>query len=296
MKNNKKTVQVRGGFSERNGVGRQLNKEMQTNSFDVRTRTLFVNVLQEYFLEKDLCNYTAYGREDFTKGIYREIAQNATGELAYWYYNVNTNYAELFIDYISAPILNGKYDEVLTLIEFIAKQIDKSLSAEIGNRLRHKFNELFEQEYVGYRFLGDIITPITNDKERKCIEESMTCQIKMIEKHMEKAVKLLSNRDDPDYKNSIKESINAIEAAARFILQDDSIILSKALVKLNDKGIICHKTLRDVIEKIYAFGSDAGGVRHGEKSEPINLGFDEAKMLLVTCSSVVNFLLSKSKV
>ena len=44
------------------------------------------------------------------------------------------------------------------------------------------------------------------------------------------------------------------------------------------------------------FGSDAGGVRHGEKSEPINLGFDEAKMLLVTCSSVVNFLLSKSKV
>ena len=45
---------------------------------------------------------------------------------------------------------------------------------------------------------------------------------------------------------------------------------------------------------MYGWTSDAEGIRHGLQDEP-DLGFEDAKYMLVACSGFINYLLEKAK-
>ena len=96
----------------------------------------------------------------------------------------------------------------------------------------------------------------------------------------------------PDYENSIKESISAVEAICCIITDDDKATLGKALGKLEQAGITIHGSLKSAMEKLYGYTSDENGIRHagidfkGASSE-------DAKYMLVTCSAFVNYLMEK---
>ena len=47
------------------------------------------------------------------------------------------------------------------------------------------------------------------------------------------------------------------------------------------------------VDKLYGYTSDEDGVRHGIFDAP-EIGFNEAKFMLVACSALINFLISKS--
>ena len=65
-------------------------------------------------------------------------------------------------------------------------------------------------------------------------------------------------------------------------------------VKVLSKRGDLHGSLGGAIKKLYGYTSDEGGIRHAIFDEE-NVGFAEAKFMLVVCSAFVNFVLDKGR-
>jgi len=97
---------------------------------------------------------------------------------------------------------------------------------------------------------------------------------------------LLSDRNSPDYRNSIKESISAVESLVQKTLGKDGT-LGNLIKKLD-----LHPALQSAFSSLYGYTSDEDGIRHAIlDSERIT--FEDAKFFLVICSAFINFVNSK---
>ena len=178
------------------------------------------------------------------------------------------------------------YDAVLTVVEYLVLKMEKMLSF---NDITPHFNDLFEREFIGYRFVNKQITPITDKNEIGAIEESTQTKHAEVSQHISKALAFLSDRDTPDYANSIKESISAVERMCSIIIGAPTT-LGAALKKLEDKGVVIHPSLKLAFEKLYGYTSDGSGLRHAGQLGGANATFEEAKFMLVACSAFINYL------
>ena len=111
---------------------------------------------------------------------------------------------------------------------------------------------------------------------------------------MKKAVVILADRDNKDYKNCIKESICAVESMCQIITKNDKATLGQALKSLKDSGLKIHPALEAAFSKLYGYTSDEGGIRHCEGMFESDVSFEEAKFMLVSCSAFVNYLIAES--
>lgn len=113
-----------------------------------------------------------------------------------------------------------------------------------------------------------------------------------VKTYIENALKHLSSRPEPDYRNSIKESISAVEALCREITGDTT--LGPALKALEKKGVVIPRFLQAGIEKLYVYTNDSKtGIRHALMDDAEVPTFDEAKFMLVTCCAFVNYLYAR---
>lgn len=185
-------------------------------------------------------------------------------------------------------ILDGIWYEIYDFLEFIA---------EIEKLYREEFivecNVILKNELSAYRFVDGNIIEITSDIEINEIEECINNSPLTIQTHFKNATSLLSDRNNPDYRNSIKESISAVESICKLIVKDEKTTLGWALKKLEKDNIIqLHPSLKDAFIKLYDYTNDADGIRHALKEES-NLDFEDAKFMLVSCSAFVNYLITK---
>lgn len=150
-------------------------------------------------------------------------------------------------------------------------------------------NNSLQEHNSGYRVLNGQLAPITNTTELSAIDDAAhSKRFNGAGNHIEAAIKLLSSRPAPDYRNAIKESISAVESAAKVITGLPKATLSDAIKVLKkDEGL--HSALLEGFTKLYSYSSDEGGIRHG-MMEDSNVGFDDAKFMLVICSAFVNYL------
>jgi hypothetical protein len=136
--------------------------------------------------------------------------------------------------------------------------------------------------------IDNIIVPLISEIEVEEIEKAVQSKYSQTSNHIKKALELYSKRPIADYKNSIKESISAIEALARIILNKPSATLSALAEKLN-----IHPAFKEGIKKLYSWTSDEGGIRHSENGKELNIGVNEARYMLVQCSALANYIISK---
>ena len=140
------------------------------------------------------------------------------------------------------------------------------------------------------------LAKITNEQEIGSIEEAVSHSNKYeaVSTHLKRALELYSDRKEPDYRNSIKESISAVEAFARIAAGGKKVALKEAIKLLEvETGQIFHSALKGSILKLYGYASDEQGVRHS-LIDGNSVGHAEAKYMLVGCSSVCNFLIEKT--
>jgi len=186
-----------------------------------------------------------------------------------------------------------RWYEVYDFIEFIANNYPDEY-----NKVNPKFmdfcNSVLERELSAYRFVGDRITQITSEEEVSEIEEALEISkpLKAVNIHLRRALDLLADRKSPDYRNSVKESISAVEAICNLITKDNKATLGQALKKIEDK-VSLHPALKSAFSNLYGYASDAEGIRHALLDEP-NLSFEDAKFMLVSCSAFINYLISKT--
>ena len=179
---------------------------------------------------------------------------------------------------------NCKWFEVYDFIEFVVRYYQQSQSG-----LAKFLNSILELELSGYRFVSGRLTDITDAQELEMLETALTdSQFAGVSAHLQRALDLYAKRGNPDYRNSIKESISAVEGMARIVSENPRAMLNDALKAIEKKGLL-HTALKDGFIKLYGYTSDADGIRHAMLDEP-KLTAADARYFLLSCTSFVNYL------
>lgn len=186
--------------------------------------------------------------------------------------------------------------QVYNLIEFIADNCHAMRYNLDPNRFKSEVNQVLEEEMSGYRFISGTLAPISSPEEISSITSALVAaqekELYGTKKHIETALALMARKPAPDYRNSIKESISSIESLAKQLTGETGGGLEKALSKL-DSVVHFHGAFKASLVSLYGYTSDQNGIRHAILEEQ-NIGFDEAKFMLITCSALVNFIISKA--
>lgn len=156
-------------------------------------------------------------------------------------------------------------------------------------------NLILEQEKSGYRLLNDKFVNIINSEEIDEVSKAMDSPYQSVRKHINKALLLYADRKKPDYENSIKESISAVESLCCIITgaSGAQATLGNTLKKLESEGgVVIHSAMKAAFEKLYGYTSDSDGIRHGG-IDFTNAPAEDAKYMLVSCSAFVNYLMEK---
>lgn len=184
--------------------------------------------------------------------------------------------------------------EIYDFIDFLARTNPK-ITPFNQNSFIIDCNKILSSEFSGYRFIENLLTPIINDKEIESIEntlkQSLNKKYNGVYLHLKSALEMLSDRHNPDYRNSIKESISAVESICKQITGDNKAELGKALNILNSI-IPIHGALEKGFKSLYGYTSDEQGIRHAMMDEP-NLHQEDAMYMLISCSSFINYLMVK---
>ncbi|RZF56823.1 hypothetical protein EXE30_00750 [Acinetobacter halotolerans] len=201
------------------------------------------------------------------------------------------------INTLKQNIFDSEWFSIYEFLEFI-------LTNSFTNRPynRHPYNQLvknisiiLEQESSAYRIINSVLVQITSEQEIRSIEDALanTSKFSGIQQHLHQALKLISDRQNPDYRNSIKESISAVESICKIITQDDKATLGKALKIIGEKYSL-HAALKSSLSQLYGYTSDGDGIRHAMLEES-NLSYIDAKFMLVSCTNFINYLIEKTK-
>ena len=186
---------------------------------------------------------------------------------------------------------------VYDLAEFICKRGKNQLrlAKRDSRRFIESCNKILEQEVSGYRIIDDNVVPITSQTELNEVEQALQTSMPNAHNHLKRALELLSDRNNPDYSNSIKESISAVEATCRKTVKNDNLTLSQALkeMKKNEK-LNLHPSMINAFSNMFGYTSSDSGIRHAVHGNGRDIPFAEAKFFLVACSAFVNYLVTIS--
>ena len=183
------------------------------------------------------------------------------------------------------------WSEAYDFVEFLAGTLEGQALADFTSTC----NGLLQMECSGYRFIGEQLALITNKEELAEVQAALDLPdcFSPIRRHLATAITFFSDRKNPDYRNSIKESISAVEAMCKIVAGDEKDSFKQALKKLEEKGISLHSAVKNSFSSLYGYTSDADGIRHALLEES-TLDFDDAKFILVSCSGFVNYLAAKA--
>lgn len=186
--------------------------------------------------------------------------------------------------YLKGFFFRTEWYKVYDFIEFLAQDKDTF----IDQTARAAINQILQAENAAYRLVGDKITEITDKNEIKAIEVALSHPEDAVREHLRTALTRLSDRKEPDYRNSIKESISAVEAVCRLLSGNKSATLGDALKLIKD----LHPAMSKGFSALYGYTSDQSGIRHSLLDEA-TVTYEDAKFMLITCAAFVSFLAAK---
>ncbi|MCW7498547.1 hypothetical protein ND860_18575 [Leptospira levettii] len=181
-----------------------------------------------------------------------------------------------------------KWFEVYDFLEFILENIDKS----IADRLASNLNKIFSDENIPFSIINAQVTDITNPVENSEVNEALESPFNSSNVHISTSIGFLYG-SKPDYRNSIKESISAVESVVKKITGNSKGTLGD-LLKLLEKESPKHPAFREALSRLYGYTNDSSGIRHALMEES-NLTKEDAKLMLVQCSAFVNYIIQRSQ-
>lgn len=263
-------------FSHRKGFKEKSNI-LQQDSVSPDLRTRLFNVLFDF--------YNEISQYDYSQVHFDSIYHH------YWIdYFCKTKDTIPDVRAVFSHIKNYFFEcewyEIYDFLEFSAKLLQSSFC--------EKCNKVLEKENSAYRFVNKIIIEISSEVDKQSIEDALKASQPFygVKTHIETAISHLADRNNPDLRNSIKESISAVEAISKIIANKKNAKLSQALDILEQK-IGLDPALKKSFSSLYGYTSEKNGIRHALMNKT-NLKTSDAVFMLVVCSAFVNYIISKS--
>jgi hypothetical protein len=181
---------------------------------------------------------------------------------------------------------------VYDLIEVICHGLEDD--QYMWEELHKQVNHALERAFAAVRMIDGRIAPITDEQQQEAIEMAMRVPLAGVRTQLHNSLDLMSDRNDPKYGDSIKNSISAVETLCRKITGEDRATLGQALTRLEESGTEFHPALVQAFEKMYGYtNDDRSGIRHSMMDES-RLELEDARYMLVTCSAFINYLVVKA--
>lgn len=211
-------------------------------------------------------------------------------EKEYYFENRHRRTQDIILSYLES---DNPWYKKLDLVEFVLPLFMQKLP-DTYDRVINYLNSEFDRHNFAYRIIDNMIIEVTSNDEIQAIETAMDNTIKGVKIHFKAALEELSaSNENPNYRNSIKESISAVEACCRYITKEST--LGKALSKLESKGVVINSQMKKGFENLYHYTNDENtGVRHSLMDDTNVPTSNEAIFMLVSCSAFVNYLTKKS--
>lgn len=249
---------------------------------DEALRNRLWNTLEKHYIRPMLkWNEVERGMRDVMVEFYDIYLKKKTDTAPYFYESIR---AEL-----RTFVTNEGWSTVYDFLEFLVAHFPFE---QTNGAFMEECNVVLESELSAYRFVGGQITPVTSKEEISAIEEALETPFKTVNDHIGTALKLMADKKSPDYRNSIKESISAVEAICRLITNKKKVTLGQALKVVKAK-VSLHGALEEAFSHLYGYTSTAEGIRHSLLDES-TLSFEDAKFMLVSCSAFISYLVSKA--
>ena len=283
-------------FSQRKGLS-PSEKLVQIDSVDDDLRNSLWSVLTAMYWDKfDRDKHDIMGErvdyingsnlEQFFRALYLHYFKKPTDTQPSLFYE---HYGDAGgFDLIRNYFFQAEWFEVYDFIEFVAEYGPKGQRADFM-KISNKF---LERENSGYRFIDGKIAEISSPEEVEEVESAIKRATPFygVKKHLQDALVLMNDRQKPDFRNSIKESISAVESLCRVASNDEKATLGVAL-KLLEKNGKLHPALKSAFNSLCGYTNDSDGIRHSLLEES-NLTSADARFMLVSCSAFTNYVLS----
>ena len=278
-------------FSERYGY-KPVRDIIQKESIDDALKNGLWSVFHSYIWNRieHGHNQSSFTRNSniysLVESYWLNLFKNPTDTIPQW----TSDSLKIIRDYF----FNCAWHEIYSLIE---ETIEHYPYQRVSNKdsFITNINNMLERENSAYRIINDEIIPITSEQEIQSIETALenTNQYLGVQQHLNQALKLMSDRQKPDYRNSIKQSVSALEGMCQKILKKDKVTLGDAIGQI-EKQYPVHPALKASIKSLYGYTCDADGIRHAMLDES-NLSYIDAKFMLVACTNFINYLIDKTR-
>jgi len=288
-------------FSQRQGIV-QAQNFVTTNALPKDVENAIRTCYHIYCATLDQQEQPIYNRKTLkTIDVERELWIHFRNEPI----DTFANYSKYYTSFV--PILEDPHEpwnRKLDMLEYVikwsrivAKEHDIRIE-KIVDGFVSELNSEFDRLDYGYRIINDMIVNITSEEEKECIEKAIEESTDNVRTHFESALKNYSLKPEPNIRESIKESISAVEAVCREYtgLSSDSGTLGKALDKLEKEIYPLHPALKAAFEKLYVWtNSKDTGIRHClmDKSGTYEPSKDEAYLMIIQCTAFVNYIRMK---
>lgn len=229
------------------------------------------------------------------RDLQNELAQVIT---SLWLYTLKGRRDEqpfdsYVMEAIKTQVLDGEWNKVLDACEDYVRYFSRG---QLGKQIEisEHFNTIFTDNLVAFRFIDGVIASVGSEVDSDAVSNTIAAlteldQYEGARQHIKRATQLLADRETPDYLNSIKESISAVESMVKVITGNDSAVLGRGLRQLENGGVTIHPVLKEGWIKLYGWTSDEGGIRHAMTQTPASHQA-LAKYMLVSCSAFVSYL------
>lgn len=240
-------------------------------------------------------------QKDYSNNTYKEM------ELFLWTDFLNERRNDFYGEYggheiVATRVLKDKNREwflKLNMVELSVKWFyamgDKNPRfRQIAKVFTSWINQEFERLCYAYRFVDKEIVEISSTEEISAIEQAINGSKDNVRLHLQSSLSLLSKKPSGDYRNSIKESISAVEAVCREKTGKNT--LGDALDELAKRGVEIPRVLKLGFEKLYGYTNDKDtGIRHAlmDNEGSYIPSSAEAILMMVSCSAFINYLYTK---
>jgi hypothetical protein len=271
-------------FSQRKGF-KPVRETVQLESMDEPLRNALWNCFHDQIINK-VGFMDRRGDFSFTPGLIHQFADIFWANFLKKAVDTRPQNQEQIYDELRNKFFRFHWYEVYDFVEFVVLSITNTGNFEAA------VNVTLETEMAAYRLAHGKIVEITSHTELEAVDTALSqSDFPGASQHLKRALELVSDKHKPDARNSIKESISAVESAVKEITKLPKATLEDA-IKLLEKNGELHGALKAGFSKLYAYTSDKGGIRHAMLDEP-NLTKADALFFLVTCSAFINYLKSK---
>jgi hypothetical protein len=283
-------------FSYRKGI-KKYRDIIQKDSIDSETRNLLWSALCEYYW-----NSIEVEQIEFLRSTGRFLNQRGNTNFHkffrnYWLYYLKKPIDEFidnwesFYNFMRDYFFKCIWNELFDFLELIYQTIN---IYQTTANLIQSHNNILERERVSYRIINNQFVDIVAEEEITEVEQAISNPNLAIKEHLSTALGFLYDRKKPDYRNSVKESISAVEAICKIVTTNEKATLGDT-IKILSKESKSHPAFLSALDKLYGYTSDESGIRHS-LIDMDKVDFAEAKFMLVICSAFINYIHLKMKI